>query len=235
MQPTKLETLNLAPHISEMLGILVQGRLHVQETTEYVCLFRTYSSPSPKLDSQAGSNLDAVLSFRFEVPDRSLLAATGENESSALSVVVSGSSMRDSDHFQAVLWSGGRRHRVLTTSPSMGYALRGIAGESTEPGLPAIPGLQPMGVTISLLFSPFFPPHHRSPRKTTRLSFESTILNIHIDKQAKTDRNPPSPPRSLLQERLVCSGYLQPATGRQPVRRKCASREIALQTDIAEP
>lgn len=80
MHPMETETLNLAPRdagdrfmdASMVTSLPVRGNGSLAGHT------------SPKLE--AGSNLDAVLSFRFEVPDRSLLgAASGGNKSSTLS------------------------------------------------------------------------------------------------------------------------------------------------------
>lgn len=104
MHPMETETLNLAPRdagdrfmdASMVTSLPVRGNGSLAGHT------------SPKLE--AGSNLDAVLSFRFEVPDRSLLgAASGGNKSSTLSAVASGSCMRDSDHFASSCAQAGRK------------------------------------------------------------------------------------------------------------------------------
>lgn len=193
MHPMETETLNLAPRdagdrfmdASMVTSLPVRGNGSLAGHT------------SPKLE--AGSNLDAVLSFRFEVPDRSLLgAASGGNKSSTLSAVASGSCMRDSDHFASSCAQAGRK-----TAPGFDDDVsvdairtpRGIAEEegicrSRPPPAPGVvPGLPPMNVTIPPL-QPSFSPHH--PRgtglETTRRQSESTILNLYIDKHAKTDR-----------------------------------------------
>lgn len=87
MQPTKMKTLNLAPRDAEDRSW----------TLHPVRSYGNLAHRSPELE--AGSNLDAALSFRFEVPDRSLLLLLPQNKSSTLSAVASGSCMRDSGHF----------------------------------------------------------------------------------------------------------------------------------------
>lgn len=174
MQPTKMKTLNLAPRDAEDRSW----------TLHPVRSYGNLAHRSPELE--AGSNLDAALSLRFEVPDRSLLLLLPQNKSSTLSAVASGSCMRDSGHFGSSSALVGRK-----TAPGFDdvpvdaiRTLRGHRGEegicrSRPPLLPLCPWSRPSTAANERHHSSssafFFTP----PSARDRPRNNSTSIQIH--------------------------------------------------------